>query len=80
MSLFKILLLHIFILLLHFSLLYKFWGLQPGWRRACVAILHYFLSFSIDAPKVHLFMLIELSLELPYGTKVLVHRSIKVGL
>jgi hypothetical protein len=32
--------------------------------RARVAILHPFLSFSIDAPIVHLFKLSELSLEL----------------
>jgi hypothetical protein len=36
---------------------------QPG-RRARVAVLHPFLTFSIDAPMVHLFQLIELSLEL----------------
>jgi hypothetical protein len=32
--------------------------------RARVAVLHPFLSFSIDTPMVHLFKLIELSLEL----------------
>jgi hypothetical protein len=37
---------------------------RPDRRRARVAVLHPFLSFSIDAPMVHLFKLIELSLEL----------------
>jgi hypothetical protein len=32
---------------------------------ACVAVLHPFLNFSIDAPMIHLFKLIDLSLELP---------------
>jgi hypothetical protein len=30
-----------------------------------VAVLHPFLNFSIDAPIVHLFKLIDLSFELP---------------
>jgi hypothetical protein len=46
--------------------------------RARVAVLHHFLNFSIDAPMIHLFKLIDLSLELQYGTKLLVHHSIKV--
>jgi hypothetical protein len=33
--------------------------------RARVAVLHLFLNFSIDAPMVHLFKLIDLSFELP---------------
>jgi hypothetical protein len=33
--------------------------------RARVAVLCLFLNFSIDAPKVHLFKLIDLFLELP---------------
>jgi hypothetical protein len=33
--------------------------------RARVAVLHPFLNFSIDAPMVHLFKLIDLSFELP---------------
>jgi hypothetical protein len=36
-----------------------------GGARARVAILHPFLNFSIDAPMVHLFKLIDLSFELP---------------
>ena len=35
-----------------------------GGARARVAVLHPFLNFSIDAPMVHLFKLIELFLEL----------------
>jgi hypothetical protein len=38
---------------------------QPDRWRARVAVLHPFLSFSIDTPKIHLFKLIELSLKLP---------------
>jgi hypothetical protein len=34
----------------------------PADARVRVAVLHPFLSFSIDAPMVHLFKLIELSL------------------
>jgi hypothetical protein len=34
-------------------------------RRARVAVLHHFLNFSLDAPKIRLFKLIELSLVLP---------------
>jgi hypothetical protein len=41
---------------------------RPGQRRARVAVLHPFLTFSIDAPIVHLFKLSELSLELPVFT------------
>ena len=37
---------------------------RSGRRPVRVAVLHPFLSFSIDAPMVHLFKLIELSLEL----------------
>jgi hypothetical protein len=33
--------------------------------RVRVAVLHHFLNFSIDAPMVHLFKLIDLSLKLP---------------
>jgi hypothetical protein len=36
-----------------------------GGARARVAVLHPFLNFSIDAPMVHLFKLIDLSFELP---------------
>jgi hypothetical protein len=36
-----------------------------GRARARVAVLHLFLNFSIDAPMVHLFKLIDLSFELP---------------
>jgi hypothetical protein len=32
---------------------------------ARVAVIHPFLNFSIDAPMIHLFNLIDLSLELP---------------
>jgi hypothetical protein len=38
---------------------------RPAAGRARVAVLHPFLNLSIDAPMVHLFKLIELSLELP---------------
>jgi hypothetical protein len=39
---------------------------QPGWPMACkrLVVLHPFLNFSIDAPMVHLFKLIDLFLEL----------------
>jgi hypothetical protein len=37
---------------------------RPDQWRARVTVLHLFLSFSIDAPMVHLFKLIELSLKL----------------
>jgi hypothetical protein len=37
---------------------------RPGEWHARVAVLLPFLSFSIDAPMVHLFKLIELSLKL----------------
>jgi len=38
---------------------------RPAAARARVAVLHPFLNFSIDAPMVHLFKLIDLSFELP---------------
>jgi hypothetical protein len=53
-------------------------SIRPDRRRARVAVLHPFLSFSIATPMVHLFKLSELSLKLWYDTKILVHRSIKV--
>jgi hypothetical protein len=36
----------------------------PGKRGACVAVFHPFLNFLIDAPMVHLFKFIDLSLKL----------------
>jgi hypothetical protein len=38
---------------------------RSGQQRTRVTVLHPFLNFSIDAQMVHLFKLIDLSLELP---------------
>jgi hypothetical protein len=41
------------------------WPGPADGAHARVAVLHHFLNFSIDAPMVYLFKLIDLSLELP---------------
>jgi hypothetical protein len=47
-----------------------------GGARALVASPSSFLNFSIDAPTVHLFKLIDCVLKFQYGANLLAYRSI----
>jgi hypothetical protein len=49
---------------------------RPAAARACVASPSSFLNFSIDAPTVHLFKLIDCLLNFQYGANKLAYRRI----